>query len=655
MCGITGAYAFTAQGQPYFGRLDAAVETLKLRGPDANGTFRAGSAVLGHTRLSIIDTTAGANQPFSDPSGRYTIVFNGEIFNYKELKADLPDVHLRTTSDTEVLLHLYIKYKEGMLNRLNGFFAFAIYDRENDALFLTRDRMGIKPLLVYQNDDVLVFGSEMKALVAFGIPKQIDGTSQFMYHQFNYTPYPHTIFDGVKEFEPGTWMLIEGRGTTDEGREIGNSEIPEDSTHSPLAPRHSVLSKIYWSLPKPSSPKTTLSYEAAQQKLVDLMRLSVQRRMVADVPLGSFLSGGIDSSVIATLASESTDKLKTFSIGYADEPLFDETHYAEAVAKRIGSDHTVFKLTNDDLFANLHQVLDYIDRPFADSSALPVHILCMQTRKHVTVALSGDGADELFSGYNKHAAEFKARQGGLANGLIAALGPLWHLMPASRNNKIGNTIRQLQKFSDGLRLHPRDRYWAWASFMAPDDVAKLMGNALQYSPTYMERKNLLLTELEGTNGMDEMLYADLHQVLRNDMLTKVDLMSMANALEVRVPFLDHEVVEFACSLPEHYKITAGMRKRIVQDAFRPMLPPELYQRPKHGFEVPLLRWFQTELRSLIADDLLHPKFLAEQAMFDAAKVKDILLRLDSHDPGDSATHVWNLIVFQTWWKRHFKA
>jgi len=628
MCGITGAFAFSPVGRTYFDRLDAAVNTLKLRGPDAYGTYCQGSLALGHTRLSIIDTTAGANQPFSDPTGRYTIAFNGEIFNYKDLKLELPDVTFVTTSDTEVLLHLYIRYGEAMLSKLNGFFAFAIFDNQTDSLFLARDRMGIKPLLVYQDKDVLVFGSEMKALIAFGIPQRIDTTSQFLYHQFNYTPFPHTIFQGVQEMEPGSWMRI--------GSSIDNGQ-----------------SSIYWSIPKPSAPKTTLSYEAAQKRLVELMRLSVQRRMVADVPLGSFLSGGIDSSVIATLASECTDKLKTFSIGYADEPLFDETKYAELVAKRIGSDHTVFKLTNEDLFASLHKVLDYIDRPFADSSALPVHILCMQTRKHVTVALSGDGADELFSGYNKHAAEYRARQGGVLNGALAALGPLWKFMPASRNSSLGNKVRQLQKFSDGLRLSPQERYWTWASFMAPDDVAKLMNSEIHLSEEYSSRKRALTSEITARFGLDDMLYTDLRQVLRNDMLTKVDLMSMANSLEVRVPFLDHEIVEFACSLPEDYKINGTMRKRIVQDAFRSMLPPELYQRPKHGFEVPLLTWFRTSLRPLIENDLLNPALIAEQGIFSQTKVKQILAQLNSNDPGDSPTHVWNLIVFQTWWKRHF--
>ena len=625
MCGITGTYALTEQGRSYHLKLDDAIATMVQRGPDGSGKYVHGSAALGHARLAIIDTSSSANQPFIDPSGRYTIVFNGEIFNYKEIEAQLADFKPRTSSDTEILLQGFVEWGEKVLEKLNGFFAIAIHDKETDELFLARDRMGIKPLLVYRDENAIVFGSEMKALMAFGIPKEIDTDSQFLYHQFNYTPYPETIFKNVVELEPGTWFKVQG------------SNIQRGT---------------FWTIPKPTAPKTKLTYEKAQQKLRELMERSVQRRMIADVPLGSFLSGGIDSSIIATLAARQTDKLNTFSIGYADEPLFDETHYAEAVAKKIGSNHTVFKLTNADLYADLHDMLNYIDRPFADSSALPVHILCRHIRKHVTVALSGDGADELFSGYNKHAAEFRARNLGLKEQLVAALRPLWFLLPASRNSAFGNTARQLQKFSQGVALGAKDRYWNWASFN--NEVEQLMRTDSFDRLELQNIRNRLTLELGTTNDLDEVLYTDLHQVLRNDMLTKVDLMSMANSLEVRVPFLDHEVVEFACSLPEHYKITASIRKRILQETFRPDLPEMLFNRPKHGFEVPLLNWFKGELNGLIKDDLLSKKFISEQQLFHWSAIEMLLNKLHSNDPGDSATHVWNLIVFQTWWKRYIR-
>jgi asparagine synthase (glutamine-hydrolysing) len=633
MCGITGAYALTEKGKEFHSKLDVAITTMAQRGPDGNGKYIEGSAALGHSRLAIIDTSVSANQPFTDNSGRYTIVFNGEIFSYREIREELKGFTPRTTSDTEILLQGYIEWGEKVLDRLNGFFAFAIHDKETDELFLARDRMGIKPLLFYQDENAIAFGSEMKSLMAFGIPREIDVDSQFLYHQFNYTPYPETIFKNVVELEPGSWMRIKGQKDASTSLRVTNG--------------------VFWSIPKPTAPKTKLTYEQAQQKLRELMERSVQRRMIADVPLGSFLSGGIDSSIIATLAARQTDKLNTFSIGYADEPLFDETHYAEAVAKRINSNHTVFKLTNDDLYADLHDVLNYIDRPFADSSALPVHILCKHTRKHVTVALSGDGADELFSGYNKHAAEFRARNLGLKEQVATALKPLWFLMPASRNSSLGNRVRQLQKFSEGVSLGAKDRYWNWASFWPENEVDKLIRDRVDKGEL-KNRKGQLTAEFGTTKDLDEVLYTDLHQVLRNDMLTKVDLMSMANSLEVRVPFLDHEVVEFACSLPEEYKITATIRKRILQETFRADLPEMLFKRPKHGFEVPLLNWFKGELDSLINDDLLSRKLIEEQGIFSWNAVQALTNKLHSGDPGDSATHIWNLIVFQTWWKRYIR-
>ncbi|MDC0304085.1 asparagine synthase (glutamine-hydrolyzing) [Flavobacteriales bacterium] len=624
MCGIAGTYALTEQGKSYHLELDDAIATMALRGPDGNGKYIEGSAALGHARLAIIDTSSEANQPFAEATSRYSIVFNGEIFNYKEVESQLTDYTPRTSSDTEILLQGYVEWGEKVLEKLNGFFAIAIHDKETDELFLARDRMGIKPLLVYRDENKLVFGSEMKSLMAFDIPKVIDDNSQFLYHQFNYTPFPETIFKNVEEMEPGTWMKIKGS---------------------------SVETGTYWSIPKPTGPKSNMSYEHAQQKLRELMEKSVHRRMVSDVPLGSFLSGGIDSSIIATLAAKQTDKLNTFSIGYADEPLFDETHYAEAVAKKIGSNHTVFKLTNDDLYADLHDVLNYIDRPFADSSALPFHILCRHTRKHVTVALSGDGADELFSGYNKHAAEFRARNLGVVEQMVAALKPLWFLLRGSRNSAFGSKVLQLQKFSNGVKLGSKNRYWNWASFMQSEHVERLMNLK---ATDIQSRKKQLTENLGIITDLDEVLYTDLHQVLRNDMLTKVDLMSMANSLEVRVPFLDHELVEFACSLPEHFKITSTIRKRILQETFQPDLPEMLFKRPKHGFEVPLLNWFKEGLNSLINEDLLSKKLVEEQGIFNLSAIQTLLKKLHSSDPGDSANHIWNLIVFQTWWKKYIR-
>ncbi len=622
MCGITGAFAFNENGKAAFSNLDASIAALGLRGPDGNGSFVYDNVALGHTRLAILDTSEAANQPFYDATGRYTIIFNGEIYNFKEVKKELGEYTFRTTGDTEVLLYCYIKYGKECVNKLNGFFAFAVYDKEEKNLFIARDRMGIKPLLVYQDENKLLFASEMKALLAFGMPREIDRVSLWQYLQFNYIPAPNSIFKGVKKLLPGHYMMMKGEEATIEK---------------------------YYEIPYEESPQKK-EYETVKKELEDHLEASVQKRLISDVPLGAFLSGGIDSSVVVALASRHTQHLNTFSIGYKDEPLFDETGYAKLVADKFKTNHTVFSLTNDDLFANLHSVLDYIDEPFADSSALAVHILSMHTRKHVTVALSGDGADELFSGYNKHAAEFRSRYPSITELLVKLGTPLWKALPQSRNSKLGNLARQLSKFGEGMGLSADERYWQWASFYGQDDAKRLM--KLQPDETeYLKRKSEILKYIK-PNDFNSVLYTDLQMVLVNDMLVKVDSMSMANSLEVRVPFLDHNIVKYVMKLPVEYKIDRQARKRVLQDAFRNILPPELYHRPKHGFEVPLLKWFRSELKEMITSDLLESSYIKEQGVFNPNEVRGLLNRLYSNNPGDAATQVWNLIVFQNWYRKY---
>jgi asparagine synthase (glutamine-hydrolysing) len=383
------------------------------------------------------------------------------------------------------------------------------------------------------------------------------------------------------------------------------------------------------------------------------MEDAVSLRMISDVPLGSFLSGGIDSSVVTALASRYTQKLNTFSIGYRDEPLFDETHYAQSVAKMYGTDHTVFSLTNDDLFKHLHEMLDYFDEPFADSSALAVYILCKETRKHATVALSGDGADEIFGGYRKHQAEWRIRRGGVAAKSIAMLQPLWNRLPASRNSKSADLIRKLRKFAEGMKHTNKERYWNWCGY---GDAAYL--NSLIHNENKSHEADayihLLVNFIENTNGINDMLMNDIHLVLPNDMLFKVDSMSMANSLEVRSPFLDYRVVEFAAGLPSEFKVNAKGRKQIVQDAFRDILPEELYNRPKQGFEVPLLAWFRGALQPWIFDDLLNKKFVEQQGIFQFEALQQLRRQLNSSNPGDAVARIWALVVFQAWYKKRMK-
>jgi asparagine synthase (glutamine-hydrolysing) len=634
MCGITGIFAFNQIGSFYMVNLAKSTDKLSQRGPDGRGTFIDDFIGLGHRRLSIIDTSSQGSQPMKDESGRYVIIFNGEIFNYKELKKKLADkgVTFISGSDTEVLLKLYIHEGKNCLNQLVGFFAFAIYDKEEKSLFVARDRMGVKPLVIYQDEDKFIFSSELKALMAFNIPKELDYESLYAYLQLNYIPGPATIFKNVAKLEPGHYLKITKK-KVDKG--------------------------VYYTIPYDESKVSNnrLNYEEQKEKLTELLDDSTRLRLIADVPVGAFLSGGIDSSVVVALASRHTDKLNTFSIGFKDEPFFDETKYANLVAKEFNTNHTVFSLTNDDLFDNIFNALDYLDEPFADSSALAVYILSKRTSQKVKVALSGDGADEMFAGYNKHMGELRIREGGLAVEAISVLNPLWKALPKSRSGFLGNKIRQFKRLSEGKKLSAAERYWRWCGYADENTAKKLFSNkskSMLSGIDYDIRKKNVLKHISSSGDINEVLRTDMELVLTNDMLVKVDMMSMANSLEVRSPFLDHRVVDFAFSLPASSKIDKGMKKKLVQDAFRNILPEELYRRPKQGFEVPLLKWFRRELRSLINDDLLNDRFISEQGIFDLEEIRKLKQKLFSGDPGDIHARIWGLIVFQYWWKKYMR-
>lgn len=623
MCGIAGLFQpelDEAKGTAY---VQHAVNALAQRGPDGHGVFAATGIALGHTRLAVIDTSDAAAQPFRDSSGRYTIVFNGEIFNYRELREQLiAQGHtFRTSSDTEVLLTLFITQGEKMLRTLNGFFAFAVWDNEQQQLFIARDRYGEKPLYFSKHPGTFYFASEIKGLLAMGVPKKLDHVTLSLYLHLNYVPPGNwSMLKDVQPLAPGTFMRI------------GNNLEPVYTT--------------WYTLPDIDS---NVQYADAGKKLATLTEAAVQRRLVSDVPLGAFLSGGVDSSIVAALAAKHTSKLHTFSIGFADEPLFDETAHARQTAKHIGTEHTVFMLRNADLLEHLEETLDYMDEPFADSSALAVSILSHKTRNHITVALSGDGADELFAGYNKHRAAWLAMNGGLRSQLVKAGNPLWQMLPASRNSKSGNRIRQLRRFAEGMQLDTAERYWRWAGYTSGNAAAGMLQH--DTATETAARKKELLRALEKHPTINSQLYCDMQMVLGGDMLVKVDRMSMCHGLEVRSPFLDHELVDFVMQLPASYKIDATQQKKILKETFAALLPAETFARRKQGFEVPLLHWFRNELRSTI-HTLLAPEHIKAQGIFRPEKVAELLRQLDSASPGDAVARVWALVVFQHWWNKY---
>lgn len=623
MCGILGYIGSQANEQKE--RFQQALRSMQHRGPDGNGIAQYGQVLLGHLRLSIIDTSTNAAQPFTDITERYTLTFNGEIFNYKELRQTLEGkgIIFKSTSDTEVLLNMLILYKEKCMDQLNGFFSFIFYDKLTQEVLIARDRYGVKPLYYQYYNNQLLVASELKALIKLGVEKEIDQDALYTYIQLNYIPSPQTIFKNVNKLNAGHYIKYR---ISDSSFEI----------------------QPYYHLPtQEQSPFP--DYATATSEVRRLLEKAVQDRLVADVPLGTFLSGGVDSSIVTAIAAKYQKNIHSFSIGFKDEPFFDETKYAQLVANKHHTEHTVFSLGNNDLYENLFDFLDYIDEPFADSSALNVYILSKHTRKHITVALSGDGADELFAGYNKHEALLKSQQKSLTNTVLKNSTPLLNFMPKSRNGKLSNIARQLAKYNEGLQLNEQERYWRWAGYCNEKQAEQLL--IKQHGNNYKQQKDSILKSI--SNDFNGVLRTDFKLVLQNDMLVKVDMMSMANSLEVRTPFLDFNLVNYVFGLPVNYKIQPPQRKRILIDAFKQELPFEVYMRKKKGFEVPLLKWFQTELRSTITDKWLNKEFVEEQGVFNYTEIELLKQQLFSTNPNDAIARIWAIIVFQHWWQKYF--
>lgn len=628
MCGILGYISTKTTCNPV--NFKMALDAMSLRGPDAVGIFQDQSILLGHRRLSIIDTSEGANQPIKDSGNRYVLVFNGEIFNFQQLretKLSGFNISFSTHSDSEVLLYLLIHYGQSCLNWLSGFFAFAFYDTVSQTTLIARDRYGKKPLIYYQDDHQFIFGSEMKSIIPLMPVKTINKESLFLFFQFNYIPPRRNILEGVNKLSPGHSISIGPEG---------------------------VAISSYYQIKLSNGTTAPVSYEDAKQQLHQLMHQSVQDRLISDVPLGAFLSGGIDSSVVVATAAKYTDQLRTFSIGYKDNPLFDESKYANLVAKKYNTDHEVFYLSERDYKEEILNVLDYLDEPFADSSCIPQYILCKKTKPKVTVALSGDGGDEVFAGYNKHRAEWMFRNNPLMAFVAKAASPILKQLPQNKNSKIGNLTRKMVKLANGARLSDPERYIQWCSILGGTEVKSLFRSSFldNIREQLIQAEHHFYSSNIKSQDFNEILLSDMQLVLPGDMLYKVDMMSMANSLEVRSPFLDYRIVDFAFQLPASYKIDHQLNKRIVQDTFRNDLPAELYNRSKQGFEIPLLKWFREDLNSFIFKELLNPVFIEEQGLFDYRAIQNIQSKLHSNNPGYIQATVWAFIVFQSWYKKY---
>ncbi len=603
MCGIAGIYFLKNTGTPDPSQNKKVTEALKHRGPDFQSHHSFKNCSLFHARLSILDLSTDSNQPFLDSEKEKGLIYNGEIFNYKDLQKEVSD--LKTTGDVEVLFKLFDKENIKCLDKLNGFFAFSFYNSKTDELSVIRDRYGVKPLYYYQDEEKLVFASELKALLQLTGAKELNFNALNTYLRLNYSTGKETIFKNVFRLLPGEYICVKDKKV-----------------------RINTWYKI------PSRKK--------DESIQDILSDAVKLRLHADVPVGCFLSGGLDSSIISALAKKHHNDIHTFSIGFADEPFFDETHYAEIVAKHINSTHHSFKLRNTDLLENITPFLQSIDEPFADSSAFNVYVLSKYTKEHVKVALSGDGADELFMGYNKHKAELLSRS--LSSKVFTPmLNPVLSMLPDSRNKSFSNKIRQLKRYSKSANLNPMQRYINWACISSEKEVNDLLLANTDHN------FNELFAEAFSQKEFNPVNFADLKIVLADDMLVKADRMSMQHGLEIRNPFVDYRVVEFAMNLAENKKITNQGQKLILKESFKDLLPAEIFAREKKGFELPLWKWLKTDLKNDIEKKWLSEKRIKEEGIFNYKTIHKLKQKLYSNDPGDAPAKIWALIVFQNWY------
>lgn len=637
MCGITGAYNLnTSREIDLKSTISDMVDTLEHRGPDSFGIWlsKDGRVALGHRRLSIRDLSPTGNQPMTSSCGRYVMVYNGEVYSHKEIKRDLEATgrRMKGTSDSEIILEACAEWGvERAVNRFIGMFAFAIFDKVKENFYLVRDRLGIKPVYWGIVDGCLLFGSELKALRAakFWAPEiDRDAMSAFMRH--NYIPAPHSIYKGISKLKPGHLITVE------KGGEVGT--------------------KAYWDLRSiveqgVSCPLNQSDQEALNQ-LDDLISDSVRRRMVSDVPIGALLSGGIDSSLVTALMAEQSERrINTFSIGFHEKG-FDEAPYASEIAKHLGTDHTELYVTSDHAMDLVQELSYWYDEPFADSSQLPTALVSSLTKKYVTVVLSGDGGDELFAGYSRYFYGMDMWEKANANSSYfrKILAKLILMLPAERLDLLARLMTSHPRFRDfGSKLHrfassvnnddPDELYRCMLShWHAPDGV--VLGSR--------EPKGVLWDKSVSAtipNFLDRMQFLDTVTYLPDDILTKVDRASMSVSLEVRVPLLDHRLVELAWTLPRSMKLRDGEGKWALRQLLYKRVPQKLIDRPKMGFGVPFDHWIRGPMRDW-AENLLSEHRLKEQGLFAVAPIRE---RWRAHLAGENWGYpLWNVLMAQAW-------
>ena len=621
-------------------------DRLMHRGPDDQGVYVSAAARigLGFRRLRIIDLSPAANQPMANEDGTVRVVFNGEIYNFRELRQELNarGHFFRTNADTEVIVHLYEDRGPAFVEELDGMFAIALWDERAGRLVLARDRAGKKPLFYWRDERRLVFGSEIKALFAHpAVPIEIDRAAVPAYFQYGYVPHPATLYRGIAQVSPASAMTI--------------------------GPEGRVSERVYWRLysdPDVDAPAKAGPYRengeggagtdaatngsvhpaAARTRVRELVTTAVKRRLMSDVPLGAFLSAGIDSTIVVGLMSQlMNEPVKTFTIGFEGEAAYDETAGARQVATRFKTQHTEF-LVKPSAVQLIDRLIWHHDGAFGDSSAIPTYLVSELTRPHVTVVLTGDGGDELFAGYLRFRAALAADR--LPPGTAAVLDAVLRMLPSAPNER--HLLARARRFARGMRLPLVERAARWSGVFEDNLPLLLHPDLLQSIGTLDPMAHLRprLDSLQRLSPLSQLLAANFAFYLPDDLLVKTDRCTMANALEARAPLLDTALMEYAASLPDAFKLRGGRTKAILRDAFADLVPPEIDRRPKTGFGVPLDAWFRGELRDFVRDMLLG-RSAASRNYVRHDRVHQLV---DDHQAGrgNHGHELWTLVCFERW-------
>lgn len=598
---------------------------IRHRGPDEDGFYLNENVGLAMRRLSIIDL-AGGQQPIHNPSKTAWIVFNGEIYNFRELRAELEKRGRRfyTNSDTEIILHLYDEHGADCVTHLRGMFAFAIWDEREKSLFLARDRVGKKPVLYsHQPNGDLIFGSEFQALLQHpDVDREVDYEAIHQYLTFSCVPAPLTAFRQIRKLEPGHWLRWK------------NGEIKTER---------------YWT--PDFSAKIKISEPDAVEETLRILREATKMRLISEVPLGAFLSGGVDSSVVVALMAEASEKpVKTFSIGFEEQD-FSELKYARRVAEHIGAEHHEF-IVKPDAIEVLPTLVEHYGEPFADSSAIPTFYVSKETRKHVTVALNGDGGDETFAGYERYfaiqlAEKYKKIPSLLRKSLIE---PAAAFLPTSMGQH--SRVKSAKNFLAVSSMPKSSLYLRWMSAINEDLKAELYSENFKQKTSNDSTASVLqswFAKANGSGAIDAMLLTDTMTYLPNDLLVKVDIASMANSLEARSPFLDHKVIEFAASLPEKIKVRGTETKYLLKKAASRVVPPEVLYRRKMGFGIPVGYWLRNEMKDFMFEILLSEKSF-NRGLFKPETVQ----RLVAEHVAEKQNHtypLWTLLMLELWFRQ----